>query len=74
MSAATEREVMSELAVAAGWHRRGEDRVDYYSRTPVRIHVIWQGDDAISGGSLYHDDNMVAYTRDMSIVTGWLKR
>jgi hypothetical protein len=74
MSAATEREVMSELAVAAGWHRRGEDRVDYYSRTPVRVHVIWQGGDAISGGSLYHDDNMVAYTRDLATVTGWLKR
>lgn len=74
MTAANERDVMAELAVAAGWNRRGEERVDYYARTPVRIHVIWQGSDAISGGSLYHDDNMVSYTRDLSIVTGWLKR
>jgi hypothetical protein len=74
MTTATERDQLSESAVAAGWHRRGEDRTDYYSRTPVRVHVIWQGNDAISGGALYHDDLLMAYSRDLATVAGWLRR
>ena len=74
MTAASERDQLSERAVAAGWHRRDEDRTDYYSRTPVRVHVIWQGNDAISGGALYHDDLLMSYTRDLATVAGWLKR
>jgi hypothetical protein len=74
MTAPDERADLSERAVAAGWHRRDTDRTDYYSRTPVRIHVIWRGNDAISGGALYHDDLLMAYTRDLDTVKGWLKR
>jgi hypothetical protein len=74
MTAPVEREELTELAVQAGWHSRNADRTDYYTRTPVRVQVIWQGSDAISGGALYHDDNLVAYTRDLATVTGWLKR
>ena len=74
MTAAIGREELSERAVKAGWHRRDEGRTDYYSRSPVRIHVIWQGDDAISGGALYHDDNLMTYTRDSDTIVGWLKR
>ncbi|EKF21056.1 hypothetical protein C731_4974 [Mycolicibacterium hassiacum DSM 44199] len=48
--------------------------MDYYSKSPVKVHVIWQGDDAISGSALYQNDMMVAYTRDLSTVSGWLKR
>jgi len=74
MTAADLRKEISERAVEAGWNRRGEDRTDYYSRTPVRVHVIWQGNDAISGGALYHDDLLMAYSRDLATVAGWLKR
>lgn len=74
MSTATERDQLSERAVAAGWQLREADRTDYYSRTPVRVHVIWQGDDAISGGALYHDDLLMSYTRDLATIQGWLKR
>jgi hypothetical protein len=74
MTTNDEREALSESAVQAGWHRRDADRTDYYTRAPVRIHVIWQGNSAISGGSLYHDDVMMAYTRDLATVRGWLKR
>jgi hypothetical protein len=74
MTAVASREGLSESAVQAGWHRRDSDRADYYSRTPVRVHVVWQGNDAISGGALYHDDNMMSYTRDLATVAGWLKR
>jgi hypothetical protein len=74
MTAADERTGMSERAVAAGWDRREADRSDYFNRTPVRVHVVWQGNDAISGASLYHDDLLMAYTRDLATVSGWLKR
>jgi hypothetical protein len=74
MTGAAARQEMTELATQAGWLRRDDDRADYFTRSPVRIHVVWQGDDAISGSSLYHDDNMVAYSRDLKTVTGWLKR
>ncbi|BBY42420.1 hypothetical protein A5765_01020 [Mycolicibacterium celeriflavum] len=71
---ATARDEMSQRAVEAGWDRRDADRADYYTRPPVRIHVIWQGPDGISGGALYHDDVLMAYTRDLATVTGWLNR
>lgn len=74
MTAVDQRKGLSERAVAAGWQCRGEERTDYYSRSPVRIHVIWGGDDAISGGALYHDDLLMTYSRDFATVEGWLKR
>jgi hypothetical protein len=74
MTATDEREELSEYAVHAGWHRRDADRTDYYTRSPVRIHVIWRGTSAISGGALYHDDVLMAYSRDLATVKGWLKR
>ena len=49
-------------------------RTDYYTRAPVRIHVIWRGNSAISGGALCHDDVLMAYSRDLATVKGWLKR
>ena len=42
MTAVDEREGLSELAVQAGWHHRDADRTDYYTRSPVRVHVLWQ--------------------------------
>jgi hypothetical protein len=74
MTSADLRKQISERAVQAGWSHRDADRTDYYSRTPVRVHVIWQGDDAISGGALYHDDLLMTYSRDIDTVAGWLKR
>jgi hypothetical protein len=74
LTAAKVREELSERAAQAGWHRRDADRTDYYTRSPVRVHVIWQGSDKISGGALYHDDVLMAYTRDLATVEGWLKR
>ncbi len=74
MTAADERRGLSEFAVQAGWNRRDADRTDYYTRSPVRVQVIWQGRAAISGGALYHDDLLMAYTRDLATVRGWLKR
>jgi hypothetical protein len=74
MTAADERAELSELAVQAGWHHRDVDRTDYYTRDPVRVHVIWQGRKAISGGALYHDDLLMTYSRDLATIRGWLKR
>ena len=74
MTTSDERGSLSEFAVQTGWHRRDADRTDYYTRAPVRVHVIWQGNSAISGGALYHDDIMMAYTRDLATVQAWLRR
>jgi hypothetical protein len=74
MSSTDERHAIAELAELGGWHRRDVDRTDYYAKGIVRVQVIWHGDQAISGSSLYHDDIMTAYTRDLSTVQSWLKR
>ena len=74
MTAADLRKEISERAVEAGWNRRDADRTDYFTRAPVRVHVIWQGNDKISGGALYHDDFLMTYSRDFDTVSGWLKR
>jgi len=60
--------------VQAGWQHRDTERTDYFTRSPVRVHVIWQGSGVISGSALYHDDNLTSYTRDLATVMGWLKR
>ncbi|MBB2992720.1 hypothetical protein FHR72_004224 [Mycolicibacterium iranicum] len=69
-----ERQAVSALAEAAGWNHRVADRSDYFDKGIVRIHVVWQGETTISGGTLYHDDFMQTYSRDLSTVRGWLKR
>jgi hypothetical protein len=74
MTATDERQTLAELAEAGGWNRRNVDRTDYYAKAGVRVHVIWQGTEAISGGSLYHDDILTTYTRDLGTIKGWLRR
>ncbi|MFL6084791.1 MAG: hypothetical protein ACJ74F_16660 [Mycobacterium sp.] len=74
MTETDERQTLADLADGAGWRRRNVDRTDYYVKGGNRVQVIWHGTAAISGGSLYHDDNLTAYTRDLSTIRGWLKR
>jgi hypothetical protein len=74
MTQTDERQTLADLADVGGWERRDADRTDYYARGVVRVQVIWQGTAAISGGSLYQDDLLMAYTRDLGTVTSWLKR
>ena len=74
MTSVDERQQQHELAEAAGWRRNDLVRVDVYLRGDTRIRVIWHGSDAISGASLYQDDVMMSYTRDLPTVNGWLKR
>ncbi|MFB1298938.1 hypothetical protein ACAG24_025885 [Mycobacterium sp. pW049] len=68
------RQAVSALAEQTGWNHRVADRSDYFNKGVVRIHVVWQGDTAISGGTLYHDDLMQTYTKDLPTIQGWLKR
>ncbi|BDX32006.1 hypothetical protein TUM20985_25530 [Mycobacterium antarcticum] len=68
------RSELAEITAAAGWHRRVDERVDIYLRGATRVRVIWQGDDTISGGSRYQDDNLETYSRDLATVKGWLAR
>ena len=74
MTAIDERQDLHQLAEQAGWRRKDLDRVDVYTRGTTRVRVIWQGSAAISGASLYHDDILTTYTRDLSAVNAWFKR
>lgn len=69
-----QRHDLLQLAESAGWQRRELGRVDVYQRGTSRIRVVWQGSTAISGATLYHDDIMTTYTRDLPGVNGWLTR
>ena len=74
MTAAEERQTLADLAEVGGWQRRDVERTDYYAKGGARVLVLWHGTAAISGGSLYHDDVLTAYTRELSTVQGWLRR
>ena len=76
MTASDERQSLHRIAEEKGWQRvdRDRDRVDVYVRGASRIRVIWRGDDAISGASVFQDDNLTLYTRRLADVTGWLGR
>ena len=74
MTETDERQTIADFAELGGWHRRDADRTDYYSKGGVRVQVLWHGAAAISGASLYHDDNLTQYTRELETVQGWLKR
>jgi hypothetical protein len=74
MTATDERQTLADLAEGGGWDRRDVDRSDYYVKGGARVHVVWQGTTTISGGSLYHDDILTAYSRDLSTVHRWLRR
>ena len=70
-----ERQALAQLGEEQGWHRRvSDDRSDVYMKGTVRIRVIWSGDDALSGSSLFHEDMYESYTRDVSTVQAWFKR
>jgi hypothetical protein len=68
------RSELAEITAAAGWDRRIDDRVDINLRGQTRVRVIWRGNDAISGGSRFQDDNLETYSRDLDTVKGWLAR
>lgn len=74
MTTTDERQTLAELADLGGWERRDVDRTDYYAKGIVRVQVLWHGTEAISGGSLYHDDLLTAYSRDLATVRSWIKR
>lgn len=72
MTEVTARAALAADCEAAGWQRRIDDRVDLYLRGENRVRVIWQGDDAISGGSRFHDGIMETYSRELGTIKSWL--
>ena len=46
-----ERQAVSALAEQTGWNHRVADRSDYFNKGVVRVHVVWRGESAISGGT-----------------------
>jgi hypothetical protein len=69
-----EREALHQLGEQSGWRRKEYDHIDVYVRGATRVRVIWRGTSAISGGSLFQDDVLATYTRELSTVNGWLNR
>jgi len=70
-----ERTALAESSEQQGWQRRAlDDRVDVYNRGLIRIRLIWQGGDKISGASIFVDEMYDNYTRDLDTVRAWLKR
>jgi hypothetical protein len=70
-----ERTALAESSEQQGWQRRAlDDRVDVYTRGLIRIRLIWQGGDKISGASIFVDEMYDNYTRDLDTVRAWLKR
>lgn len=74
MTATDERQTLADYAETTGWQRRDVERTDHYAKGIVRVQVLWHGHEEISGSSLYHDDILTAYTRDLGTVHSWLKR
>ena len=74
-TATDERTALAESSEQQGWQRRAlDDRVDVYSRGLIRIRLIWQGVNKISGASIFVDEMYDNYTRDLDTVRAWLKR
>jgi hypothetical protein len=74
MTSNAQRGEVSELAAQAGWQHRDADRSDYYLRRPDRVHIVWQGSQAISGGALYRDNILMSVSRELDTVKSWLNR
>lgn len=74
MTATVQRDEVIGLAEQTGWQHRDADRSDYYLRTPDRVHIVWQGNQAISGGALYRDNILMSVTRELDTVKSWLNR
>ena len=74
MTTTDARTEVGRLAESGGWLHRDLDRVDVYQRSGNRIRAVWTVPDKLSGATLYQDDIMTTYTREVSTLNGWLKR
>lgn len=74
MAVSGERLALRMFGEERGWSSREADRADVYTRDKVRVRVIWQGDEAISGASFFDDEMFESYTRELDKVRAWLTR
>lgn len=74
MAASGERQALLMYGEERGWKSRTSDRADVYTRDKIRVRVIWQGDEVISGASFFDDEMFETYTRDLGKVRAWLTR
>jgi deoxyribodipyrimidine photolyase-like uncharacterized protein len=73
MTAANDRQALSEVAEQSGWRRRQVDRTDFYRRGLRQIELLFT-EDKLNGGTLYEDLHLLTYTRSMSTIESWLNR
>lgn len=69
-----ERQALSQLAERLGWQRKEYERVDVYIRGLYNVHVIWRDAGKLNGGSHHEDSVLLAYTRDLAKIQGWLAK
>lgn len=69
-----ERQAVSALAQETGWTQRTAERNDYFAKGGIRVHIVWQDDSALNGGTLFHDDLLTSYSRELPTVQSWLRR
>ncbi len=73
-TATDERQALAELAEQSGWQRKEYQRVDVYIRGLFHVHVVWGGQNTVSGGSHHEDSVMLSYTRDLGKIQSWLAK
>lgn len=74
MAVSGERQALLKYGEERGWKARTAERADVFTRDKIRVRVIWQGDEAISGASFFDDEMYETYTRDLDKVRAWLTR
>lgn len=75
MAGTDERQALTALSADHGWnHLMSSDRTDAFGRGKIRVRVIWQDNEKISGAVYFEDDMYEVYTRELPKVQGWLKR
>lgn len=73
-TATDERQALSEFGEQFGWRRKEHDRADIYMRGASHVHVMWRDPGVLNGGSHYEDSVLLAYTRNLAKIQGWLAK
>ena len=73
MTEQSHRQGVRELAEQSGWQQRCTERIDIFLKGDRNVEVLWT-EDAISGGSLYHEYHLAAHTREPAKIKEWLTK
>ncbi|MGV0992212.1 MAG: hypothetical protein ACOYB7_08140 [Mycobacterium sp.] len=75
MAGTDERQALAKLGAEYGWKLLlSSERTDAFGRGNVRVRVIWQDTEKISGAVYFEDEMYENYSRELAKVQSWLKR